>query len=173
VGLACPAGRFSALSDIPVNIPTVLGFSTGTAVAAKGITASYVQAGKVTKTGAPDATVEFAVPAADPATCAEWTALPKAVPVVVSVMGQQSNPVRFTVTGPSKARPLPTVLMVPGSPPRLPSSAERLPAPVFGINDFDLPVRRRTQCSVLLTITTTRAPATDLGYLLHKHPDLT
>jgi hypothetical protein len=24
---------------------------------------------------------------------------------------------------------------------------------------------------VLLTITTTPAPATDLGYLLHKHPD--
>ena len=24
---------------------------------------------------------------------------------------------------------------------------------------------------MLLTITTTRAPATDLGYLLHKHPD--
>jgi RNA repair, ligase-Pnkp-associating, region of Hen1 len=24
---------------------------------------------------------------------------------------------------------------------------------------------------VLLTITTTRGPATDLGYLLHKHPD--
>jgi 3' terminal RNA ribose 2'-O-methyltransferase Hen1 len=24
---------------------------------------------------------------------------------------------------------------------------------------------------VLITITTTRAPATDLGYLLHKHPD--
>ncbi len=24
---------------------------------------------------------------------------------------------------------------------------------------------------VLLTITTTREPATDLGYLLHKHPD--
>jgi hypothetical protein len=24
---------------------------------------------------------------------------------------------------------------------------------------------------VLLTITTTHAPATDLGYLLHKHPD--
>ena len=24
---------------------------------------------------------------------------------------------------------------------------------------------------VLLTITTTQAPATDLGYLLHKHPD--
>src|SRR5580658_10921153 len=25
--------------------------------------------------------------------------------------------------------------------------------------------------TVLLTITTTREPATDLGYLLHKHPD--
>ncbi len=24
---------------------------------------------------------------------------------------------------------------------------------------------------MLLTVTTTRAPATDLGYLLHKHPD--
>ena len=46
-------GDFSALSDIPVNILTVLGFSTGTAAAAKGITASYVQTGKVTKTGAP------------------------------------------------------------------------------------------------------------------------
>jgi 3' terminal RNA ribose 2'-O-methyltransferase Hen1 len=41
----------------------------------------------------------------------------------------------------------------------------------FGINDFDLAGRRRTQWHVLLTITTTRAPATDLGYLLHKHPD--
>jgi hypothetical protein len=227
-------GDFSALSDIPVNILTVLGFSTGTAAAAKGITASYVQAGKVTKTGAPtqaataantggifqddnggpelakiqmvgftliaigiflasvfhqiatdnitaslpnidssllvlmgisqggylgkklvtfgtpslsppdpltgppstpvklagtnlgsqpgsqllldgspipatkwsDAAVEFAVPAADPATGADWTALPKAVPVVVSVMGQQSNPVRFTVTAPVKGKAL-------------------------------------------------------------------
>ena len=26
---------------------------------------------------------------------------------------------------------------------------------------------------MLLTITTTRRPATDLGYLLHKHPDKT
>src|SRR5437764_6428369 len=41
----------------------------------------------------------------------------------------------------------------------------------FGANGFDLAVPGRTQCSVLLTITTTRAPATDLGYLLHKHPD--
>jgi hypothetical protein len=42
-------GDFSALSDIPVNILMVLGFSTGTVAAAKEITASYVQAGKVTK----------------------------------------------------------------------------------------------------------------------------
>ena len=219
-------GDFSALSDIPVNILTVLGFSTGTAAAAKGITASYVQTGKVTKTGAPaegataantggifqddgggpelakiqmvgftliaigiflasvfhqiatddittslpnidssllvlmgisqggylgkklvtfgtpslsppdpltgppgtpvklaganlgsppgsqllfdgspitaakwsDAAVEFSVPGDDPATGADWTGLPKAVPLVVSVMGQQSNPVKFTVT---------------------------------------------------------------------------
>src|SRR5436305_12069964 len=41
----------------------------------------------------------------------------------------------------------------------------------FGANGCDLAVPGRTQCSVLLTITTTRAPATDLGYLLHKHPD--
>src|SRR5438034_3228196 len=41
----------------------------------------------------------------------------------------------------------------------------------FGLNGFDLAVPGRTQCSVLLTITTTRAPATDLGYLLHKHPE--
>ena len=33
------------------------------------------------------------------------------------------------------------------------------------------PVTVRNNDLVLLTITTTRAPATDLGYLLHKHPD--
>src|SRR5262245_28547142 len=27
------------------------------------------------------------------------------------------------------------------------------------------------KCAMLLTITTTHAPATDLGYLLHKHPE--
>jgi hypothetical protein len=43
-------GDYTALSSIPVNILTVLGFSTGTAAAAKGITAGYVQAGKVAKT---------------------------------------------------------------------------------------------------------------------------
>ena len=46
-------GDYTALSDIPVNLLTVLGFSTATAAAAKGITAGYVQTGKVAKTGVP------------------------------------------------------------------------------------------------------------------------
>jgi hypothetical protein len=46
-------GDYAALSEIPVNILTVLGFSTATAAAAKGITAGYVQTGKVAKTGVP------------------------------------------------------------------------------------------------------------------------
>jgi hypothetical protein len=46
-------GQYMALSDIPVNLLTVLGFSTGTAAAAKGITSGYVQSGKVSKPGAP------------------------------------------------------------------------------------------------------------------------
>lgn len=44
---------FSALSNVPVNVLTVLGFSTGTAAAAKGITSGFVQTGKVTKPGPP------------------------------------------------------------------------------------------------------------------------
>lgn len=51
--LRAEQGDYTALSDIPVNILTVLGFSTGTAAAAKGITAGYVQTGKVAKTGVP------------------------------------------------------------------------------------------------------------------------
>ncbi|HJZ01177.1 MAG TPA: IPT/TIG domain-containing protein [Streptosporangiaceae bacterium] len=51
--LRAEQGDYAALSDIPVNILTVLGFSTGTAAAAKGITAGYVQTGKVAKTGVP------------------------------------------------------------------------------------------------------------------------
>jgi hypothetical protein len=43
----------SALSKVPVNVLTVLGFSTGTAAAAKGITSGYVQTGKVSKPGPP------------------------------------------------------------------------------------------------------------------------
>jgi hypothetical protein len=46
-------GNYMTLSDIPVNLLTVLGFSTGTAAAAKGITSAYVQSGKMTKPGAP------------------------------------------------------------------------------------------------------------------------
>jgi hypothetical protein len=42
-------GHFSALGETPVNLLTVLGFSTGTAVVAKGITTAYVQSGRVTK----------------------------------------------------------------------------------------------------------------------------
>jgi hypothetical protein len=51
--LRAEQGDYAALSDIPVNLLTVLGFSTGTAAAAKGITAGYVQTGKVAKTGVP------------------------------------------------------------------------------------------------------------------------
>lgn len=51
--LRAEQGDYTALSDIPVNLLTVLGFSTGTAAAAKGITAGYVQTGKVAKTGVP------------------------------------------------------------------------------------------------------------------------
>ena len=51
--LRAEQGDYSALSEIPVNLLTVLGFSTATAAAAKGITAGYVQTGKVAKTGVP------------------------------------------------------------------------------------------------------------------------
>lgn len=51
--LRAEQGDYTALSDIPVNLLTVLGFSTATAAAAKGITAGYVQTGKVAKTGVP------------------------------------------------------------------------------------------------------------------------
>ena len=47
--LRAAQGNFSALSETPVNLLTVLGFSTGTAVTAKGITTAYVQSGRVTK----------------------------------------------------------------------------------------------------------------------------
>ena len=50
--LRAEQGNFSALSEIPVNLLTVLGFSTATAAAAKGITSGYVQTGRVAKTTA-------------------------------------------------------------------------------------------------------------------------
>jgi IPT/TIG domain len=51
--LRAEQGDYSALGAIPVNLLTVLGFSTGTAAAAKGITSSFTQTGKMTKPGAP------------------------------------------------------------------------------------------------------------------------
>ncbi len=44
--------------------------------------------------------VQFTVPQNDPATGAPWTGLPKNVPIIVSVTGQPSNSVNFTVTAP-------------------------------------------------------------------------
>jgi len=45
--LRAKQGDYSAISNIPVNLLTVLGFSTGTAAIAKGITAGYVQLGRI------------------------------------------------------------------------------------------------------------------------------
>ena len=50
--LRAEQGRYQALSTIPVNLLTVLGFSTATAAAAKGITSGFVQTSKMTKPGA-------------------------------------------------------------------------------------------------------------------------
>ena len=50
--LRAEQGMYQALSTIPVNLLTVLGFSTATAAAAKGITSGFVQVGKMTKPGA-------------------------------------------------------------------------------------------------------------------------
>jgi hypothetical protein len=47
--LRAEQGNFAALSEIPANLLIVLGFSTGTAAAAKGITSGYVQSGRVSK----------------------------------------------------------------------------------------------------------------------------
>jgi hypothetical protein len=54
--LRAEQGNFSALGEIPANLLTVLGFSTGTAAAAKGITSGYVQSGRVSKTTPAQAT---------------------------------------------------------------------------------------------------------------------
>jgi hypothetical protein len=60
--LRAEQGDFLALRTAPAGLLTVLGFSAFTAVAAKGITSSYVRSGRVTKRD-PAA----AVPGADPA----------------------------------------------------------------------------------------------------------
>ncbi len=47
--LRAEQGHYSAIGQVPVNVLTVLGFSTGTAAAAKGITSAYVQGNRVSK----------------------------------------------------------------------------------------------------------------------------
>lgn len=47
--LRAKQGDYTAISQVPVNLLTVLGFSTGTAAIAKGITAGYVQSGRMAK----------------------------------------------------------------------------------------------------------------------------
>jgi hypothetical protein len=47
--LRAKQGNYSAISRVPVNLLTILGFSTGTAAAAKGITSGYVQTNRVAK----------------------------------------------------------------------------------------------------------------------------
>jgi IPT/TIG domain-containing protein len=50
--LRAQSGDYSAISDIPANVMTVLGLSAATAVAAKGITVGYLDAGKINKSDA-------------------------------------------------------------------------------------------------------------------------
>jgi len=50
--LRAKQGNWSAISEVPANLLAVLGFSTGTAAAAKGITSGYIQSGRVAKTTA-------------------------------------------------------------------------------------------------------------------------
>jgi IPT/TIG domain len=52
--LRAQAGDYSAITDVPANLMTVLGLSATTAVAAKGITVGYQQTGKVDKPKAED-----------------------------------------------------------------------------------------------------------------------
>jgi IPT/TIG domain-containing protein len=59
-------GDYSAISTIPTNLLTVLGFSTGTAAAAKGITYAYTTNNKVVKS--PASTTSPASPGASGST---------------------------------------------------------------------------------------------------------
>jgi hypothetical protein len=47
------SGNYSAINTVPANLLTVLGFSTGTAAAAKGITSAYTNSKRITKPPAP------------------------------------------------------------------------------------------------------------------------
>jgi IPT/TIG domain len=53
--LRAKQGDYSAINEVPVNLLTVLGFSTGTAAVAKGITAGYVNTNRLAKTAAGNA----------------------------------------------------------------------------------------------------------------------
>jgi hypothetical protein len=61
--LRADQGHYSAISQVPVNVLTVLGFSTGTAAAAKGITSAYVQSNRVSKRSRATAPAGAAPPA--------------------------------------------------------------------------------------------------------------
>ncbi len=50
--LRARAGDYSAITTVPRNLLIVLGFSTATAAAAKGITVGYVQSGRISKAAA-------------------------------------------------------------------------------------------------------------------------
>jgi len=47
--LRARTGDYSAISSVPANLLTVLGFSTATAVGAKGITVGYLQSNRISK----------------------------------------------------------------------------------------------------------------------------
>ena len=47
--LRAKQGNYAAISQVPTNLLTVLGLSTGTAAAAKGITSGYIKTGHVAK----------------------------------------------------------------------------------------------------------------------------
>jgi hypothetical protein len=53
--LRAKGGNYGAITNVPANLLTVLGFSTATALAAKGITVGYVQSGRITKPSSPTA----------------------------------------------------------------------------------------------------------------------
>jgi hypothetical protein len=47
--LRAKAGNYAAITNVPANVLAVLGFSTATAAAAKGITVGYLHSGRIAK----------------------------------------------------------------------------------------------------------------------------
>jgi hypothetical protein len=76
--LRAEQGIFSALSVTPTGLLTVLGFSTATAVAAKGITVTYISSGRVTKPPSPASAPAASTPAAEAGAAAGAAADPPA-----------------------------------------------------------------------------------------------